>query len=72
MCTVARVEENVYKSCGLTESLVYSLEIFQHMHSRAVPCHAMAIALARRIYTLIHKPSNVTYIYQMQADVMQD
>ena len=40
VCTVARVEENVYNSCGLTESLVYSLETFQRMHSRAVPCHA--------------------------------
>ena len=59
-CTVARVEENVYKPCGLTESLVYSLEILQRMHSRAVPCHAMAIALARRMYTLIHEPSEVT------------
>ena len=60
MCTVVRVEENVYKLCGLTESLVYSLEIFQRMHSRAMPCHAMAIALARHIYTLIHEPSEVT------------
>ena len=60
MCTVARVEENVYKSCGLTESLVYSLEIFQRMHSRAVPCHEMAIALARHTYTLIHELSEVT------------
>ena len=60
LCTVARVEENVYKSCGLTESLVYSLEILQRMHSRAVPCHAMAIVLARHTYTLVHEPSEVT------------
>ena len=60
VCTVARVEDNVYKSCGLTESLVYSLEILQRMHSRAVPCHAMDIALARRTHTLIHEPSEVT------------
>ena len=60
VCTVARVEENVYKSCGLTESLVYSLEILQRMHSRAVPCHAMAIALVRRTYTLIHEPMHVS------------
>ena len=63
-CTVARVEENVYNSCGLIESLVYSLETYQRMHSRAVPCYVMAsgraIALARRTYMLIHELSQVT------------
>ena len=49
----------MYNSCGLTESLVYSLETFQRMHSRAAPC-GRAIALVRRTYTLIHEPSEVT------------
>ena len=60
MCTVARVEENVYKSCGLTESLIYSQVIFHHLPSQAVPCHAMAVALARRTYMLIYELSEVT------------
>ena len=51
-------KENVYNSFGLTESLVYSLETFQCMHSQTVPCHAMAIALARWTYTLIHELSD--------------
>ena len=50
----------IYNSCSLTGSPVYSLETFQRIHARVVPCHVMAIALARRTYTLIHEPSEVT------------